>query len=87
MDAQVPPMPNFKAAAREPTMKDLAAECVNGRPAAGLDLIERLAECGVTVTIDTLVRLANPTAIIAPAAFDHLADALAASHSLRERLP
>jgi len=81
------PVPNFRGAQRDPTMKDLAALCVGGNTAAGLELVERLTGMGVGVTIETLVRLATPTGRIGMVAFDALADALAAAHSLRERLP
>lgn len=86
MGAPVPPMPKFSRH-EEPTMKELAALCVGGNMNAGVALIERLAQAGVTATIDILVLLAVPTGKITEPAFDALADALAAASSLRERLP
>jgi hypothetical protein len=86
MDAQVPPMPKFGRHI-EPPMKELAAKCVNGNLNAGVSLVERLAQAGVGATIQTLVYLAVPTGRITSVQFDRLADALAASRSLQERLP
>ncbi|PTL55762.1 hypothetical protein [Paraconexibacter algicola] len=67
-----------------PRVEELAALCVGGMIAAGVDLVERLRSLGVEPTIDKLVAIAVPTRRIGCEAFDRLADALAAAVSLRE---
>lgn len=70
------PMPNFKQAA-EPSLKELAALCVGGKPEAGVELVRRLWARGEDVTIVKLVETAVPTMHPTAQAFDNLADALA----------
>lgn len=67
-----------------PRVEELAALCIGGVTAAGIDLVQRLWSLGVDPTIDGLVTLACPTRRITCEAFDRLADALAAAVSLRE---
>ena len=63
---------------------ELAALCIGGMTAAGIDLVQRLWSLGVEPSIDALVSIAVPSRCITCEAFDRLADALAAAVSLRE---
>lgn len=72
-------------------LEQLASECVNGTPDAGIELVRRLWSLAVPdddKMIVGLVALAAPETLhLTSVQFDRLADALAAARVIRDQEP